>query len=188
MATVRSGTVPVVLIVDVQNAVFAQAHRRAEVLDNIGQIIRSARAAGLPILWVQHADDQMPAHSHGWELVPGLDVRDDDHHVGKQFNSAFEETGLESILQHLQATKIILAGASTNWCIRATAYGALDRGYDVCLIGDAHTTESLAAEGGRTIAAQDIIDELNIAMTWLSYPGRTSQTISTLDFTKHQGR
>jgi hypothetical protein len=31
-------------------------------------------------------------------------------------------------------------------------------------------------EGGATIAAADIIRELNIAMTWLSYPGRTNGT------------
>ena len=36
-----------------------------------------------------------------------------------------------------------LAGAQSNWCIRATAYGALERGYDLTLVKDAHTTSDL---------------------------------------------
>ena len=31
----------------------------------------------------------------------------------------------------------------TNWCIRATAYGALERGYDLTLVKDADTTASV---------------------------------------------
>jgi hypothetical protein len=67
-----------------------------------------------------------------------------------------------------------LAGAATNWCIRATAYGALERGYDLTLVSDAHTTESMPLEDGATIEAASVIDELNIAMTWVRYPGRSS--------------
>jgi hypothetical protein len=71
-----------------------------------------------------------------------------------------------------------LVGAATNWCVRATAYGALDRGYDLTLLGDAHTTETIELENGIRIEAANIIRELNLAMTWLSYPGRTNSTAS----------
>ena len=70
----------------------------------------------------------------------------------------------------------MLAGAATNWCIRATAYGALERGYDLTLVKDAHTTESMELEGGTRIEAASVIQELNTAMTWVSYPGRTNGT------------
>jgi hypothetical protein len=69
----------------------------------------------------------------------------------------------------------VLAGAATNWCIRATAYGALDRGYDLTLVKDAHTTESLELENG-AMEASSIVQELNIAIKWLSYPGRANGT------------
>jgi nicotinamidase-related amidase len=69
-----------------------------------------------------------------------------------------------------------LAGAATNWCIRATAYGALARGYDLTLIKDAHTTGTIQLENGSKIEAASIVQELNIAMTWVSYPGRTTGT------------
>ncbi len=74
------------------------------------------------------------------------------------------------------ATHIALAGAATNWCIRATAYGALERGYDLTLIEDAHTAGAIALDDGTRIEAEDIVRELNVAMTWLSYPGRANGT------------
>jgi len=53
-------------------------------------------------------------------------------------------------LASLDATHIVLAGAATNWCIRATASGALERGYDLTLVNDAHTTGSMALDDGTT--------------------------------------
>ncbi len=78
----------------------------------------------------------------------------------------------------------MLAGAATNWCIRATAYGALERGYDLTLIKDAHTTGTMELDDGARIEAADVIRELNIAMTWVSYPGRTNgvATVEEADF------
>jgi nicotinamidase-related amidase len=46
----------------------------------------------------------------------------------------------------LGATHIALAGAATNWWIRATAYGALDRGYDLTLTRDAHSAGTIALD------------------------------------------
>jgi hypothetical protein len=54
----------------------------------------------------------------------------------------------------------------------ATAYGALDRGYDLTLVTDAHTTKSMTLDDGFTIVAESVVRELNAVMTWLSYPGR----------------
>ena len=52
------------------------------------------------------------------------------------------------------------------------------------MLEDAHTTETLELENGLKIEAADIIHELNIAITWLSYPGRSNGTRSAerLDF------
>jgi hypothetical protein len=78
----------------------------------------------------------------------------------------------------------VLAGASTNWCIRATAYAALERGYDLTLLADAHTTETLELEGGRSIEASVVIEDLNLTMRWLDYPGRRNgvATAEAVDF------
>ena len=58
----------------------------------------------------------------------------------------------------------------TNWCMRATAYSAMDRGYDVVVVSDGHSTENLEPRAGKVILAKDIIDEFNSVMPWMSAP------------------
>ena len=129
----------------------------------------------VPVIWVQHTSDDLVRGSPQWQWVPELVPASDEVLVHKHYNSSFEDTTLEEALARLGATHIVLAGAATNWCIRATAYGALDRGYDLTLVEDAHTTESMELDG-ITIEAPDVIRELNIAMKWLRYPGRVNRT------------
>jgi nicotinamidase-related amidase len=127
---------------------------------------------------VQHSDNDLVHGSPDWQWVPELSPAAGEMRIYKQFNSSFENTSLEETLARLGATRIVLAGAATNWCIRATAYGALDRGYDLTLIKDAHTTDTIELKDAAKIEAAQIILELNIAMEWLSYPGRTNGVAS----------
>ena len=71
---------------------------------------------------------------------------------------------------------IVLLGVATNWCVRATAYAALERGYDLTLVADAHTT------GGD--AAPHLVDDLNTVMQWVQYAdvSSTTATAGELDF------
>jgi nicotinamidase-related amidase len=114
--------------------------------------------------------------SPAWQWVPQLTPAADEARIHKKFESSFEQTALDAELATLGATHIVIAGAQTSWCIRATAYGALERGYDLTLIKDAHTTGSIDLGNGASIAAENIIREFNVAMTWVSYPGRVNGT------------
>jgi nicotinamidase-related amidase len=181
MAVIREGNKGVLLIVDAQVGVMQNAWDAPRIIRNIGIAVDKARSQGVPIIWVQHSDDELVPHSPDWQLVPELSPVEGEIQIHKHFNSSFEETSLEETLAQLGATHIVLAGAATNWCIRATAHGALDRGYDLTLIKDAHTTEAIEIENGIRIEAADIIRELNNAMTWLGYPGRTNVTASVED-------
>ena len=75
----------------------------------------------------------------------------------------------------------MLAGAQSNWCIRAAAYGALDRGYDLTLVADAHTTDDIRRDDGSVIEARGIVDDLNLAMTWFAYPGRKTRSVKAAE-------
>ena len=72
----------------------------------------------------------------------------------------------------------------------ATAYGALDRGYDLTLIKDAHTTGTIQLENGSKIEAASVVQEFNFAMTWVSYPGRKNGTATAeeVDFATPGGK
>ena len=182
MAIVRQGYGVVLVVVDVQVGVMKSAWDGARVIGNVARAVDRARDHGVPVVWVQHTDDEdLRRDSAAWQWVPKLQPRPDEAIVHKSFNSAFEDTTLEAVLAKLGATRIVLAGAATNWCIRSTAYGALDRGYDLTLVKDAHTTETIELEDGTRIEAARIVDELNIAMTWLSYPGRANATAKAED-------
>lgn len=184
MATVRPGKTSVLLVVDVQVGVVRNLWDAARVIGNVAHVVERARSQGVPVMWIQHSGDGLDHGSPEWQWVPELVPREGERRIDKQFNSAFEESELEQALAELGATHLVLAGAATNWCIRATAYGALDRGYDLTLIEDAHTTETLALRDGSTIEAERVVRELNIAMAYLTYPGRANTTApaDTVDF------
>ena len=176
MATIGEGNKTVLVVVDVQVGVVRNAWDAPRIIKNIVVAVEKARSQGIPVIWVQHSDNELIYGSPDWQLVPELSPTEDEIRIYKQFNSSFEKTSLEETLARLGASRVVLAGAATNWCIRATAYGALDRGYDLTLVKDAHTTETIEFENGTKIEAANIILELNVAMKWLSYPGRTNGT------------
>jgi nicotinamidase-related amidase len=171
MATVREGNKPVMVVVDVQVGVMKEAWEAQRVIRNISLAVERARSEAVPVIWVQHSNQELPKGSVQWQWVPELVPSAGEALIHKRYNSSFEQTSLDSELASLGATHIVLAGAATNWCIRATAYGALDRGYDLTLVKDAHTTESMQLDSGVTIEAETVVQELNIAMKWLEYPG-----------------
>jgi len=176
VATVREGSKGVLLVVDVQVGVISEAWDAPRIIKNVSRAVERARAEGVPVIWVQHSDRNLVHGSLEWQLVPELKPAEGELRIDKSHESSFEQTTLEQELARLGASHIALAGAATNWCIRATAYGALDRGYDLTLIKDAHTTGSVELDNGTKIEALSVIQDLNIVMKWLSYPGRANGT------------
>ena len=184
MATIRQGSKAVLLVVDVQVGVVREAHETARVVGNIALAVKKARSQGVPVIWVQHEDEELIRGSADWQMEAPLAPREGEVRIYKRYNSSFEDTELEETLARLGAAQIYLAGAATNWCIRATAYAALERGYDLTLLKDGHTTGTMEFEDGRKVEAADVILDLNVAMKWLSYPGRKNAAVAAaeLDF------
>ena len=178
MATIRNGNRSVLLVVDYQVGVVKDAWDAPRVAGNIARAVERARAEGVPVIWVQHEHDEMPRGSPQWQYAPELVPATGEFRVYKRYNSAFEETPLEPELARLGATRIVLAGAMTNWCIRSAAYAALERGYDLTLLKDGHTTAPIDRGNGTCVEAEGIVDDLNVAMTWVDYPGRKSQAVT----------
>lgn len=189
MATVREGNKAALLVVDVQVGVVKEAWDADRIVGNVARVVERARAAEVPVIWVQHQDDELVRDSPEWQWAPELVPAEGELRIYKGFNSSFEQTELNHELGKLGTTHVVLAGAATNWCIRATAYSALERGYDLTLVKDAHTTGTMEFEDGSVIEAANVIKELNIGMTWVSYPGRTNGTATAeeVDFSQPGG-
>ncbi|MBG0788588.1 MAG: isochorismatase family protein, partial [Anaerolineaceae bacterium] len=168
-------------IVDMQVHVIDSAWKEKAVIENTRRAVEKARDSGVPVIWIQHVNRKLVPGSPGWQIVPPLNPLPNEIRIEKHFNSAFEETGLEDTLARLGITHIVLAGVLTNWCVQSTAYAALDKGYDLTMIGDAHTAADFELENNETIKAADIIMAFNLTIGGLRYPGRTNQVINVDD-------
>jgi nicotinamidase-related amidase len=179
MTTLRDRPNTALLVIDVQNDVVANAHRRDEVVANIAALVERARREGVPVVWVQHADDNIVRGSQGWEYVPEL-VRDEaEPLVHKGYGDSFEGTDLESVLAEQGVGRLVVAGAQTDACVRSTIHGAFVRGYDVTLVRDAHTTEDLSAWGAPP--PEQVIAHTNMYWQEQSAPGRRAGTAATAE-------
>lgn len=162
------------LVIDMQNDVLAQAHAREAVTTAVSQLVMRARREGVPVVWIQHSDEDLVEGSEGWQLVPALSLDEGEPLVGKHYRDAFEGTELESVLSRLGVGRLIVAGAQTDFCIRSTLHGAFARGYDAVLVSDAHTTEDNTLSGSPPPG--DVIAHTNFYWHTQKAHGRTAGT------------
>ena len=121
------------LVIDVQNGVMEAAPKRDTVVANINALVERARAADIPVVWVQHFSEQLRQGSDAWQYVPELVRLDSEPLVHKQYGDSFEGTELEALLAERRVGRIVVTGAQTDACIRSTLHGAIVRGYDATL-------------------------------------------------------
>ncbi len=170
------------LVVDAQVGVWASIWESQRVIGHFEQLVAKARAAGVPVIWVQHADDDELQHgSEPWKLAPNFVPTTAEMVMHKKYNSSFASTDLDQRLKALGVSRIVLAGALTNWCLRSTACGAVDRSYHLALVSDAHSTESLKLPDGKTVAAEAIVADLNAVFAWVSAPNGRTEVKETAD-------
>ena len=99
----------------------------------------------------------------------------------KTFPDAFEDTDLEDVLAKAGVGRLVVTGAQTDECIRSTIHGAFVRGYDVTLVGDAHSTEDLSQWGAPP--PPKVIAHTNLCWQNHTAPGRTAGVADTKDVT-----
>jgi nicotinamidase-related amidase len=146
-----------VIVIDMQVGVLDGCHDAGGVTHRTALLVERARAAGVPVIWVQDHDD-FPEGTPEWELMR------------KTRRDAFVGTELADALAELSVTHLVVAGAQTDYCIRTTTQSAAVRGFDVTLVGDAHTTVDAEHEGV-PISARQVIAHTNMYFSGLRYPG-----------------
>ena len=166
------------LVIDAQTSVVVDAWHRAEIIANINSLIDKAREARTPIIWVQHSDDDLEIGTDGWQIVSELGPLANEPNIRKRYRSSFEQTTLEETLARLGVGHIFICGAETDNCVRHTSHAALERGYDVTLVKDAHTTTDGPGDSGM-IFASSIVDEMNRSFQNYDLPGRSASTVTT---------
>jgi len=131
------------VVIDMQAVLFEPAPADAEaVVARINGLASRARAAGVPVVWVQHetATGDLVADTPGWQLHHGLVTADDDLCIRKAFSDAFLHTTLHDQLAARGVRHVTVCGYSSEFCVDSSVRGAAARGYAVTLASDAHTS------------------------------------------------
>ena len=136
-----------------------------DVVAAVARLLDAARRAGLPVVYTTVADDAegrrwtaffiekipalltLEAGSRGVEIDPRIAPRPGEPVLTKLHASAFFETELAEILAAAGCDTVIVTGASTSGCVRATAVDALQHGY--------RTVVPREAVGDRNAAAHE---------------------------------
>ena len=148
--SVTMGSRPAVLVVDfscgfTDPACTLGSELTAEV-EATKRLLVAAREKGLPVvfttigfepslkdggLWLQKvpALGDLQLGGHWVEIDPRLEPREDETVIVKKGASAFFGTNLAAVLVSQQVDSVILCGATTSGCIRATAVDLLQNGW-----------------------------------------------------------
>jgi maleamate amidohydrolase len=149
-ASVTLGSRPAVLVIDFScgftDPGCALGSDMTEAVAQTRRVLDAARAKGLPViyttigfdpslkdggLWLQKVPSLADLQIGGrWvEIDPRLEPREDETIVMKKGASGFFGTNLASILVSQGVDSVVLCGATTSGCIRATAVDLLQYGW-----------------------------------------------------------
>ena len=133
------------MVIDVQQGMFgATAPYRGEaVVAAIADLIARARAAHVPVFYVQHdggPGDECDSNGPGFAFHPAVAPRTGDSVTVKRKNSAFYQTDLDAKLKAAGVDQLVICGLQTEYCVDATVRSAFERDYRVTVAADAHTT------------------------------------------------
>ncbi|SDT42391.1 Nicotinamidase-related amidase [Pseudomonas asplenii] len=164
------------LIIDMQVGLFhgpQQPWQGDQVLARITALIGQAREAWAPIFALRHTGPQgspIAAGSAAWQVLPelGLDPAV-DHLLDKTRPSCFFETGLAEQLDDAGVKRLIIVGMKSQYCVDSTCRLARDLGFEVVLVGDAHTCMETPG-----LSAQAIVEHHNATLN-----GAFVQVLST---------
>jgi nicotinamidase-related amidase len=134
------------LVIDVEMEQFEKStpvYQADQLLQNINFLISKAHQEKVPVFFVQHsADTYLKYGSDGWQLHPQMHPMAGDPIVHKRHGNSFEDTNLQDELTKRNVSEVVVTGLVTHGCVKATCLGALEEGYKVVLVSDAHSNFS----------------------------------------------
>ncbi|MDE9366714.1 isochorismatase family protein [Luteipulveratus sp. YIM 133132] len=171
------------LVIDVQNGNTSEAWQRDAVIGTIRTLIDRAKAADVPVIWVQHEAGPFKPGSDAWQIVEAVRPPEGETVIGKQYLDAFVETPLRKALDERGVGHVVICGAATDACIRATTARAQIEGYDTTLVSDGHTSDEgpwpLPLPDGREvpIGGEQMVAYTNFFVADTEYPGITTEVV-----------
>ncbi len=147
------------LIIDIQKGLIDEAYQRDKILEHINALLTKARTSRVPVIYVQHDGPKghgLEVGTDRWQISPVIAPQEGEPIVHKRASDAFYATSLKQELDQHHIRHLVVAGGQTEYCVDTTVRRATTYGYDVTLVGDAHTTYD-----SNTLSAAQIIAFLN---------------------------
>jgi nicotinamidase-related amidase len=133
------------VIIDIQvGLIDPENSHHIQTLEHINTLLTRARAANIPVIYVQHdgpKGDSIEVGTDGWRIHPAIAPQQGEPIVNKRASDAFYDTTLKEILDGYDVKNLIVAGAQTEYCVDTSVRRATTYGYTVTLASDAHLTE-----------------------------------------------
>jgi nicotinamidase-related amidase len=129
-----------------------------DLIDKCNGLIEKARAAGVPVVYVQHRSEDRPDDPELIGVHPELAPRAGEPVIQKRFGSAFIKTDLEETLRDLGAETLYICGLATFGCVNATVMCSVCEGYETIVVKDVHGAQDFPDS---TVA--QVIDHFNSA-------------------------
>lgn len=154
------GARPALLLVDfaaayyVENSPLYAGEGAVRARDGAAKLLAAARARGVPVIWTEVR--YQPGGADGGvffrktpalrvfekgnplgDVVEGLDPRDDEIMITKQYPSAFFGTSLAATLTSMGVDTVLLTGLSTSGCVRASCVDCMSHGFVTVVVSDA---------------------------------------------------
>jgi ureidoacrylate peracid hydrolase len=168
----------------------------AEIIHNAGQLLATARAINVPVIFVQMTnppslESTSPAYARflhikcglepdrlgcypdtwGFEIVEELQPKPGESIIQKNRSSGFIGTNLEMILRSNGIQTVVLAGVASHACVESTARDAFNHDYHVVIAEDAigaHSPELHQATLQIMHVRYDVLTTNELIQTWSS--------------------
>lgn len=140
------------LVIDAQVGMFSgkPIYRAEETLERIAGLIAQARAAQVPVIYIQ--DDDVGGYgTPEWEVHPRLAPLEGEVRIRKLAADAFVDSDLLRELEARSINHLVVTGFQTPFCVDATSRRAAYLGYAVTLVADAHSASDKGALTGQQV-------------------------------------
>ncbi|NOU79708.1 isochorismatase family protein [Paenibacillus sp. LMG 31459] len=126
------------LIIDVQEVHLRKVEQKVidqacEFINYVSELLRSKDHT---VIHIQDIEGMQPSDEEKFKIIPGIEIKETDLRVTKEYSNAFWKTDLEKIVLEQGVDLLILSGYAAEHCVLFTYNGAMERGFKAVLLQD----------------------------------------------------
>lgn len=129
------------LIIDMQPVYLQEDPLEKKILDlaclyinHVSELIRSKDHL---VIHIQDIEGMQESNKERYDVIPEVQIKDNDLRLTKEHSNAFWKTDLERVLRSHEVELVIISGFAAEHCVLFTYNGASERGFKPVLLQNA---------------------------------------------------